>query len=225
MALSRPIHYGGESHSTMYLYDATLTLTIDAVDQYHAVQGLLEGSDVEGLTYLASSSGAITDTEDNSGTLRCTDVGHGLTTGQYVTLHGMGDAAHAGTTGVTVISADVFDCDDIAYNSIDDTGNWSRGSSLTVDNYHQGVYHIIYSASLLSAANNKNFKVEVCVNTTDQDEYASEEKLTLTTDIQNLGSGGIVHLSVGDVVWLKAKGTTDDTNLIIEHANVALTRV
>jgi hypothetical protein len=210
---------------SLFAYEASQLITIDGVNQYHAVIGLSEGSCNGGVTYTASATGSITDTEDNSGTLRCTDVGHGLTTGQYVTLTGMGDAAHAGITAVTVISVDVFDCDDIAYNSIDDTGTWSRGSSMTVNTGRGGMYLLTYSSSLLSAGINKNYRFELYKNTSPLDEFASERKIAVASDLGVIGASGLRILTGGDVVWMATKCTTDDSNLTIEHANVHIVRL
>ena len=211
--------------ASMYMYDATQTITIDAVDQYHAVIGFSTGSHMSGWTFTASSTGAITDTANNGGTLRCTDVAHGLTTGQYISLTGMGDAAHVGSTAVTVIGADTFDCDDITYNSDGDTGNWQRGSSLTADTNSDGHYYLSWAASIQSAANNKNFKFELVKNNTDLDEFAAERKMAIQDDLGSIASGGIVEVTAGDVIWLQVEGTTDATNLVIEHANVHLYRI
>lgn len=213
----------GKRYGGMYMYDATQVISIDAVDQYHALIGFSVCSDILGMTFTASATGAITDTANNGGTLRCTDVGHNLTTGQYVALTGMGDASHVGSTRVTVIDVDTFDCDDISYSSDDDTGSWQRGSYITVDN--DGVYSVSFSASILSAGNNKNYKIEVVKNNTDLDEIAVERKIAVANDLGALSSSGIVSASAGDVFWLQTKCTTDDTNVTIEHANLNIVRI
>jgi hypothetical protein len=72
----------------------------------------------------------VTDTADNGGQLQCTSVAHGLATGDTVVLSDMGDSAHDGSTVVTVDDANTFTCDDIAYNSDDDTGTWTKSEWL-----------------------------------------------------------------------------------------------
>jgi hypothetical protein len=209
----------------MFAYEASELITIDAANQYQGVTGLAEGTCDGAASFLASATGAITDTANNGGTLRCTDVGHGLTTGQYIALHGMGDAAHVGVTGVTVIDVDTFDCDDITYNSASDTGNWSRGSSMTVVSGAGGTYMLTFSASVTSAGTLKNYKFELVKNTTSLDEFAAESKVAVGGDLEPITCGGAVHLTAGDVIWLQVMGTTDASNLTIEHANVHMVRV
>lgn len=205
---------------SMYMYEATKTITINATDEYHGVEGFGAGTQISGTTFLASANGVITSTANNGGVLRCTDAGHGLTTGQYIALNGMGDALHVGTTRVTVIDASTFDCDDIAYNSAADTGFWQRGSSISIDSGFGGTYVITFSMSILSVANNKNYKFEMVKNTTDLDEFAAERKIAIQNDLGNMGASGIVSLAAGDVIWQKVENRTDSSNLVIEHANV-----
>jgi len=215
--------YRKDGRGSMYLYNATQTVTINTASVYHAVIGLLEGSVDGAFTYLASATGAITDTADNSGTLRCTDVGHGLTTGQIVTLNGMGDAAHNGVTAVTVITEDVFDCDDITYNSASDTGSWQRGSSLTVNPGFGGHYSGGFSVSGNIGTANKNIKIEVYGNTTAFDEFAAERVFSVT-GYGVMASGGIGFLVPGDIIWVAIENTTDTTDFVIRHMNLHLAK-
>lgn len=209
------------SMGSLYIYEGAQTITINTTDVYHAVLGLLEGSVDGALTYLASATGSITDTANNGGVLRCTDATHGLTTGQYVTLNGMGDALHNGVTRVTVIDPDTFDCDDIAYNSISDTGSWQRGTSLTVNAGNGGSYSFNFSITASSAVASKNFRFEVYKNATALDESAAE-RLFNNTGLGVIASGGDVNLTSGDVIWIACKNTTDTQALVIRHGNIHL---
>jgi hypothetical protein len=231
MSLSKPLSFGGGrmpcTYGGMFLYNTPTTVAIDTGQQYHAVGVFATSTEMFGVTFGASGTGAIADTANNGGVLRCTDVGHGLATGDYVCLHGMGDAAHVGTTRVTWVDVDTFDCDDIAYNSIDDTGNWSRGDSLTIDAGSEGIYLISWAASVSSPdAANKIFKLEVCKNTTDLDEFVAEQKIAIQNDLGSLGASGIVTLAAGDKVWLKVKNTEVDTSDIsFKHVTLHISRI
>jgi len=210
--------YKKSGKAGIYLYEATETQSINTVNQYHAVTGLLESSIDGACTYKVSITGAITDTANNGGVLRCTDATHGLDTGDYITLNGMGDAAHVGITRVTVIDINTFDCDDIAYNSLSDTGNWQRGSSLKINAGFGGIYDGAFSVTARSAVASKNFKFEVYKNTTAFDEFAWE-RLFGNTGYGVGASGGVGLLAAGDVLWLAVENTTDAQDCIIRHAN------
>lgn len=209
----------------MFGYEITELITIDTVGQYHGITGLGINGCNSGTTFIASLKGSITDTANNGGVLRCTDGTHGLTTGDYVSLTGMGDAAHADITRVTVIDVNTFDCDDIAYNSISDTGTWARGSGLTIDAGHGGTFTVSCTASLLSAGTNKNFRMEVAKNATTIDEFVAERKFANSTDLGSVSLGGLLELTGGDTLWAAVKCTTDDTNITVEHINIHMVRV
>lgn len=210
---------------SMFMYEATEEIVIDTVGEYQAVTGFSVGENNTGFTFLESATGVITDTETSGGLLRCTDVGHGLSTGQYISLHGMGDVVHSDHTRVTVITEDVFDCDNISYNSDDDTGNWTRGSSLTVDAGGDGFYTPRFGGSIFCDGSNKNYRIELAKNLVHLDEFVAERKISIQNDLGQIANGGPVYLVVGDVVWMQVKGTTDNTDITFEHANVSLTRI
>ena len=231
MALTQPYYFGGcagsGSYGGMFLYDSVTAITITAGQQYHAVNLFGVSALVNGLTYGSGSSGAITDTADNGGVLRCTDATHGLTTGDYVCLHNMADAAHVGITQVTVIDPNTFDCDDITYNSDSDTGNWTMGDYLEVDAGSEGLYQVAWGASALSPdASNKTFKIELCVNTTEKDEIARERKIAIQNDIGVLGGTGLIQLVSGDRIYMIVQNTEADTSDIsFKHANMSIFRI
>jgi len=208
-----------------YAYEAAEAIVINGANQYHGVSGLQQDGCNLGTTFLASATGAVTDTADNASILRCTSVAHGLATGQYLSLTGPGDAAHAGLTRVTVISVDLFDCDDIAYSSAEDTKTWTRGASIKIDVGRGGFFWVSFSTSLLSAGVNKNYKFEVAKNAVEQDTIVSERKISVSNDLGSMSSGGTIKLSSNDTVWMIVKNTTDSTNLTIEHMNLHLARV
>lgn len=208
-----------KSSGCMYMYEAGEVISIAAVNQYHGVTGLQQDGCNDGVTFTASDDGAITNTADNATLLRCTSVAHGLTTGQYISIVGMGDAAHVGLTRVTVASDDLFDCDDVAFNSGGDSGDWVRGAQITVEAGHGGTYQLGFSASVRSASNNQDFRIEPAKNATMLDEMAVERRIAITSDLGSLATGGLANLQGGDVIWLLVKNVTSSANFEIEHAN------
>jgi hypothetical protein len=212
----------------MYLYNSATSVSITAGQQYHAVGVFIAQSDLEGLTFGAGSTGAITSTADNGGTLRCTDATHGLTTGDYICLHNMGDAAHVGKTAVTVIDVDTFDCDDITYNSAADTGSWSQGDYLQVSPGSSGHWSVGWSASMSSPdAANKTFKIECVRNITGIDEGATQRKFGIQNDVGVVASASNhVDLVAGDRIWMQVQNVEADTSDVsFLHAHVNMVRI
>ena len=205
----------------MYAYESTDTITINTTNEYHAVIGLSQGAVNGAATFLAGDTGSITDTADNGGVLRCTSAAHGLISGQPVTLNGMGDAAHNGVTVVTVIDENIFDCDDIAYNSDDDTGEWQRGDTLRINEGYGGIYTGGFSLTGSSAVASKDFKVEVYADSTPFDEFAGEA-LFNNTGYNQISSGGVGVLQAGQYIWLGIENTTDAQDFVLRHGNLHL---
>lgn len=224
MALSLPLNFGYDTSGCLFLYDSSVLQTISAANTYHAVTGMGENSCTEGVTYIDSLVGVVTSTADNGGILRCTDVGHGLDTGNYLTLVGMGNSSHDGVTRVTVVDLDTFDCDDISYSSSGDSGNWRRGSAIVISENYQNRLGLDWSASFTASSNNKNFQIECFKNTTELNEIVAERKVGTGGDLGNASSGGIVDVSSGDVVWFAIKNTTDTTDCTIKHCNLHIHR-
>lgn len=224
LALSLPLNFGYDTSGCLFLYDSAVEQVISTTDLYHAVIGMGPNSCTEGVTYITSLSGAITSTANNGGVLRVTDATHGLDTGNFVTLVGMGDALHNGVTAVTVIDPNTFDCDDIVYNSDADTGIWHRGDGIVIDAKHDNRVGIDWSASFTSDGNLKNYQLECFQNTTELNEFVGERKVGTGGDLGNASAGGIVDLVAGDVLWFAIKCTNDTTTATIKHCNVHLHR-
>jgi hypothetical protein len=215
--------YTKSGRAGIYIYAGSQTITINTTGVYHAVIGLLESSIDGAATYKASLVGAITDTANNGGVLRCTDATHGLDEGDYVTLNGMGDALHNGVTRVSVIDVNTFDCDNITYNSASDTGSWQRGTSLKINAGNGGIYDGAFSVTARSAVASKNFKFELYLNEVPFDEFAWE-RLFGNTGYGVGASGGVGLLKNGDVLWMAVENTTDTQDVIIRHANLHITK-
>ena len=76
--------------------------TITTVNDPVALQ-LGAGIHLKDWTFEVGKNGVITNTGDNSGTLRLSDATHGLATGDIVTVNGLATAAQNGITTITKI--------------------------------------------------------------------------------------------------------------------------
>ena len=181
-------------------------------------------SHLKDFTFVAGSNGVITDTANNSGTLRITDVAHGLLTGDIVTINGLATASQNGITAITRIDDDTFDCDDITFATIDETGTWQMGSYLLAPTGSASDYRIMFSSSATSAGANKTFTIEVMNLISTHDDAIVERKFS-STDIGSMSTGGLITIADADRIWVAITGITDATNLTLKHFNMSLNRV
>ncbi len=210
-------------HGEMFLNDNGTAVTITTVDDSVALEGF-SSSHLQDFTFVSSKNGVITDTANNSGTLRITDVAHGLITSDIITINGLATAAQNGTTAITRIDDDTFDCDDISFATIDETGTWQMGSYLLVPTGGAGTYMATMTSSATSAGANKTFLVQLCINITAQTDAKVERKFS-AADIGSVGMSGLITVADADRVWLSVMGLSDATDITFKHANLSMHRV
>ena len=214
----------GECFAEMHLHDNAVATVINTVNKPHLVQGLFLSVFAEGFVFAAGSTGAITNSADNGGTLRLTDVAHGLSTGAVVSVTGLPTAANNNITRVTVIDVDTFDCDDIAFAGAGETGIWYEGDKFTTLQGSQGIYKISFHSFGTSAAVNKEFEYEVFVNNIPQENIEAARKYA-ASDLGTVGGGGLITLAAGDIITFAMFGLTDTTNFTQKHTNVTIHRI
>ena len=210
-------------HGEMYMDGNGTPVTITTKDDPVALEGF-SSSHLVDFTFVSSSNGIITDTANNSGTLRITDVGHGLTTGDIVTINGLATPAQNGTTVITRITDDVFDCDDISYATIDETGTWQMGSYLLTPTGGAGTYLAIMFNSATPGGTNKTYLIQLCIGNVAQVDAKSERKFG-AADIGAFPLGGFITLSDADRIWLSTTNLTDTTDITFKHANLSIHRI
>src|SRR3990167_8338606 len=174
-------HYG-----EMFIYEGAAVTTIGTASIHHLIQGFSTGM-VNGWTFDAGSNGAISAFADYSGTVagtvKATDVAHGLATGEVVTISGTTN--YNGVFVVTVIDADNFYFTD-TWVADDATGNWYQGSSLKAGVGSAGLYGILWNISGTSAGTNKVYQATIFQNATEVTKGAIEQKLFTTGDVQGM---------------------------------------
>ena len=213
----------GVEHGEIYLDGNGNPVTIATVNDPMALEGF-SSSHLKDFTVVPSKDGVITDTEDNGGTLRITDVAHGLVTGDIVTINGLATPAQNGVTAITKVTNDVFDCDDISFATIDETGTWEMGTYLLVSTGGAGTYLANMSSSATSAAVGKVYLLELYIDTTSQPDAKVERKYT-AADIGSIGLSGLITLVAGNRIWLAITNITDASEITFKHANLVLHRI
>lgn len=216
--------YGGFS-----VYEATTTLTIEAVDQYHAVSltGISAG-DLQGFSYTDGDTGLISAFVERGANLSCVSAGHGLTTGDIVTLVGadieVGDANHyVGIYSVTVPHVDSFY---VAHAYIGDaTAVWHEGSYLKCSADAAGMYDATYfTTSYSTNASANNYKYEIYINATAVDEGVGEFTSS-GTERHSCDGGWYFTLAQGDRVWLAVENKTDGDDIVPAQISLKLRRM
>lgn len=211
------------AYADAYLYDNAAALTIDTVDVYHAVTGFSAGT-LSGFTFGASLDGMIASVAEGvpaDGKVTVTDVAHGLTSGDLITIHASTD--YDGTYLITKLTDDTFEI--TAAWTATRTGEWHRPSTLIAGAGGAGPYRLCWNISLFAAFNGKRYKLEANVGITAADNIVAEYQAGVNTAWQSVGACGIVTLAASDPVWLSIKGLTDATDVTVVHANFNLTRI
>lgn len=117
-----------------------------------------------------------------------------------------------------------FDCDDISYVAVSETGVWEMGSYLLCPTGGAGNYRCMFTTSVLSAGVNKSFSLEVIVDITAQNNLIKERKFS-STDIGSMGTGGILTAAVADRIWICIIALTSSDNITLKHFNLNLNRI
>ncbi len=210
-------------HGEMFLNGNGTPVTITTKDDPVALEGF-SSSHLVDFTFVASKNGVITDTANNSGTLRITDVAHGLITGDIVTINGLATPAQNGTTVITRITDDAFDCDDITFVTIDETGTWQMGSYLLTPTGGAGTYTALMTNSATPGGTNKTYLIQLCIGNVAQVDAKAERKFG-AADIGAFPVGGFITLADADRIWLSVTNLTDTTDITFKHANLSLHRI
>ena len=208
----------------MFMYESAGTITIDTTDEYHLMSGYSAGV-LEGWTFDAGSTGPIVSFATAGGNLiNATDVGHGLVTGDEVSITGTSAPNdYNGVYTVTRISDDIFQFTKTGFN-LTTTATWTEGSYLQAGVDAAGDYLVNLSITAAGVNAAKNWKFEIFLNSTEADHIATEMTPS-GTNHQNCGASGFVIIVAGDRIYVGMKNETDATDLELEHANVNLQKI
>ena len=213
---------GAPTYGEMYIYNNSNVTVIETADTPIALRQISEGLN-SGFIFHAGSTGAITAYADYSGTVAgtvlVTDVGHGLATGDIITIRG--STNYNGIFAVTVVSVDTFYITD-TWVADDGASDWDQGASLTAQPGAAGIYTSTWQMTTAPAgACRVLFKANI--NITPQDKSSAGRELAIN-DEDNNSSTCLLDVSEGDIIWLSAQSdaTTDITN---GYGNINIERI
>lgn len=95
----------------------------------------------------------------------------------------------------------------------------------TVDNIEEigGVYKVDVKVSSSVVSPNKDFEMAVFINGNIQNNTKSKRRYS-SSDTGIQAAGGLIHLSIGDIVDFRVRNLTDSSNIIIVNINFSLIR-
>jgi len=182
---------------------------------------------LNGWTYVAGSTSgnanAISVFADYSGTVAgtvlVTDTGHGLVTGDIISIRGTTN--YNGVFQITKVSDNTFYITD-TWVANDATGDWDLGSYLLAGSGAVGKYRVTFSVSATVASSDK-LTLRICKNVTLCTKCISTREFA-NNDQGNLVGGAIADISTGDKIYLaiQSDGTSSVT---IQYGNFNLTRL
>jgi len=208
------------NYGELYIADSAAAITINAANEWHAVDTPVTG-EVQGFTYELGSTGAIASIADaGSGDVTIADVGHGLAAGDIITINGCTDANYNGHFEVQTAATDTFTI--TATWGADDTGTWQKGSNLTCN--VAGTYMGNWTASGISETNAHIFDFAPALNTTVANKAKSRRKFS-NADYGAFGGGGIMNFVVGDKISFNVQNVGADGNLTIRTLDLRIHRL
>jgi len=224
------------SYAGMYAYNKSIPFNITVADTYHALHLVTAGDIVAGLlsnwTFNAGRTVDTNITSEASGTggklrIICSGV-HSLTTGDLVVLGNMNNAGHNKPTRITLDGTNPtteFLCDDITYvaGAGASAGKVDEPAYLKAGAGSAGIYHASFTLDGTAAQINKDWKWELNVNITGQDNMVTERNSTNT--LASMSAIGNMQIAENDKVWLSAKNITDTSDYIIKNMNINLHKI
>ncbi len=210
------------NYGEMYIEDNAVAVTVNAADEWHAVDGVLVEGLTNNFTFEAGSDGVVASIADaGGGDITVTDVGHGLSVGNIITMNGHTDAAYNGLFAVlTVPTSDTFTI--TAVYTATDTGTWQKGSNLTCN--AAGTYQGAWSASGISQTINHVFDFAPAVNVTISGKAKARRKFS-NVDFGSFSGSGLIVLAVGDIITFNLQNVGATGNVTIRTLDLAVHRL
>lgn len=225
-AARKEIQFRDTYYGEMYSYENTTITNIRTANVYHAIGAVNIVTGVsDRVTFTAGVSGNIAAVSNYNGTVPGTvlvtvSAGHNLTTGDVITITSASN--YIGIYTVTRISVTEFYITHAYVNS--QAGTYTRGARLKVNTGGAGIYRASMSLTAFAASASKDFKFEICVNTTEPDKIVTSRRFT-NTDYTPMSASGLLQLADNDVVWVAMMNQTDTTDITVVHSNINMVRL
>lgn len=199
----------GQASAEMYFNENAVATVIETADTPVMLRNLTAGK-LNNFTYTAGSTGAITGYADGSGVVEVAAAGHGLSTGDIISIRGTTN--YNGIWEITYI-----DDNNLAIPATwvadDGASDWDEGDYVTAGASTDGEYTLDFALSgAESGAAGSNIKIQTVVNDSLCTKCINERKFS-TNDRGNLVGTAEVDVVAGDRVAfvIVSDGTNDFT--------------
>ncbi len=203
------------------------TATIETADTPHAFTGLSTG-DVQDFSFVAGLTGPIASYADYSGTVAgtilATDVGHGLVTGDIITIRGTtAPNNYNGIHQITRVDDDTFYFTD-TWNADAGASDWEMGDYLLAGVGTTGEYDIEWNSSVSEGGGAGSIVLFCPMQNTTILTKASSKRKFANNDVGSISGGGHIAIVVADRIWFthQSDGTND---LTVNLMNLRLSRL
>ena len=216
------LNISGENAEMSIISDQTVTM--ETANTPIAVHTWSTGT-VNTWTFTAGITGAITAYADHSGTVagtvKITDVSHGLTTGDFITIRG--STNYNGVFEITRIDDDNFYITH-SFDGNDGASDWEMGSYITPDTGAEGTYelHWVFAVSK-SAGGTDTIKIFVYQDAAVFSKAEGRRKFS-TNDVGSVYGQGIITVAAADRIWV-AMQSNSTNNITIEIGNIMIHRL
>lgn len=212
-----------EFYGEAYIFNNDELTVIETANISIALREILGGLS-HGFTFDAGSTGGITSYQIGTGGAaftRVNDAGHGLLSGDVITIRGSSVAAYNGVKTVSSPDTDFYDID-VAWDADGGASDWDQGASLTADAGSAGIYSAAWQMSTEAEAACKLY-FQMNVNSIGQVKSTAEQKYAIN-DLTSCSSSCVLEIDDGDIIWLSAQsdGTASITN---KHGEFNLRRL
>ena len=216
------LFYTDTNYAEMYM-DANATALVIETASTPIMSRLWTTGLVNGWTFVAGTTGAITAYADHSGTVagtvKATDAGHGLSTGDIISIRGTTN--YNGIFSITKIDNDNFYFTD-TWVEDDGASDWDQGAYLLAGSGAAGIYSLQFNVTV-AGTQGDICTFQAYVNTLPCTRCTIQRKFP-NADIGTPSSGSLVTIAAGDRLSLVV--TSDDTNSItISYGNLSIVRI
>lgn len=210
----------GPSFAECFVHDNSTATVITTQNVVHGVKifGAGHGRNSTSKEGIGGTTSAFADYGATvTGTVKATDVAHGLDTDDIITING--GANYAGIHKITVIDDDNFYFTD-TWVSDDGAQPWTRPDYMIPSK--DSDIQLMMSLSATPETANSAFQFHFYINETEVDHFKAEQRFKLAADVDSVSLSGIDPALGGDKIWLGITNLDNAGDITIKQGNITM---